>query len=338
MYFNISDRAWRYGGRGGRSPVPFPRSREPGGKPCPLSGPFEAVLDRFAEHLRAVRNRAPSTVANCRHYVACFLGWWIDEHPGAPLEQVRARHLHDFLAAEAARGLAPATRYAEINALRRFFAWLVAEEELTADPAATLAPPRRNPNRVDVYSPADAAAILAHTATLTDLRGRQRHAIISTLRYTGARAGEVSNLRLDRIDLDARRMEVLGKGSRHRLLAVPEPLAQVLAAFLAVVRPRLPATPYLFINTHPFVPDPHKRCSVSALQRECRLAAKGAGIPGRHYPHRWRHSFATELIRAGMGVAQVQRQLGHASIRATQTYLNLDVEDVRRALDDVFGD
>lgn len=123
----------------------------------PDAGPHEAELDRFAEHLRSVRNRAPSTVANCA--------------------DVRTRHLHDFLAAEAERGLAPATRYAEINALRRFFAWLVAEERLGADPAATLAPPRRTPKRIDVYSPAEAAAILGLTSGLSDLRGRQRHAI-----------------------------------------------------------------------------------------------------------------------------------------------------------------
>jgi site-specific recombinase XerC len=77
---------------------------------------------------------------------------------------VRARHLHDFLTAEADRGLAPATRYAEINALRRFFAWLVAEEELDADPSATLSPPRRTPNHVDV-SPAEADAISRGAAT-----------------------------------------------------------------------------------------------------------------------------------------------------------------------------
>lgn len=117
---------------------------------------------------------------------------------------------------------------------------------------------------------------------------------------------------------------------------MPAPLAVTLESFLAEVRPRLPVTPYLFVNTHPFVPHPDKRCSVSALQRECRLAGQGAGIPGRHYPHRWRHSFATELIRAGMGVAQVQRQFGHASIMSTMLYTHLDVEDVRRSLDEVF--
>lgn len=302
----------------------------------PDPGPFEPLLDRFAHHLRVVRNLAPSTVANSRHYVACFFHWWRRAHPGEGPGDIRARHLHDFLVAESGRGLAPATIAAEVNALRTFFRWLVAEDQLAADPSATLRSPRSKPTRVDVYSPADAEAILAHTATLTDLRGRQRHAIIATLRYTGARAGEISQLRHDRVDLDARRLEVVGKGSRQRMLAVPTPLAEVLETFTSEVRPQLPATPFLFVNTHPFVPDPHKRCSVSNLQRECRLAATGAGIPGRHYPHRWRHSLATELVRAGVGVAQVQRQLGHANIVSTMIYTHLHVDDVRDSLDQVF--
>ena len=233
--------------------------------------------------------------------------------------------------------MAPATVYAEVASLRTFFRWLVAEDELGADPTATLDAPRRHPGRLQVYTPDDAAAVLTHTATLTDVRGRQRHAIVATFRYTGARASEVSNLRRDRIDLDHRRLEVLSKGTRHRTMAIPEPLAEVLVRFLAEVRPQLPDTPYLFVNPHTLVPDPDKRCSIWALQREVRLAAEGAGLPGRHHPHRWRHSFATELIRAGVGVAHVQRQLGHASIVSTMIYTHLDVDDVRDAIDDVYG-
>lgn len=253
----------------------------------PHAGPYEPLLDRFADYLRVVRNLAPSTTSNYRHYVACFLAWWQTQHLDAGLAPVRARHLADHLIAEAARGLAPSTIYAEVNGLRVFFAWLVAEEHLAADPSATLSPPRRNPHRVEVYSPAEAATILAHTSTLTEVGGRQRHAIVAMFRYTGARAGEVSELRLDRVDLAARRIEVLGKGSRHRTIALTTQLVDILGTFLREVRPRLPDTPFVFVNTHPFVADPSMRCSISALEREVRQAAEGAGIPGRHYPHRW---------------------------------------------------
>jgi site-specific recombinase XerD len=303
----------------------------------PHAGPYEPLLDRFADHLRVVRNLAPSTTSNYRHYVACFLAWWQAHRPDEGLADVRARHLADHLVAEGVRGLAPSTIYAEVNGLRVFFAWLVAEEHLQADPSATLSPPRRNPHRVEVYSPEEAAAILGHTAALTDLRGRQRHAIVAVFRYTGARAGEVSGLRLDRVDLAGRRLEVYGKGARHRTIALTTHLVEILETFLGEVRPRLPDTPYLFVNTHPFVPDPDKRCSISALEREVRLAAEGAGVPGRHYPHRWRHSLATELIRAGVGVAQVQRHLGHASVVSTMLYTHLHGDVVRSALDVVFA-
>jgi site-specific recombinase XerD len=91
-----------------------------------------------------------------------------------------------------------------------------------------------------VYSPAEVGAVLTHTASLTDLRGRQLHAIIAALRWTGCRAGELSGLRRDRVELPERRLEVLGKGSRPRIVAIPEPLAGVLGAFLGEVRPQLP--------------------------------------------------------------------------------------------------
>lgn len=302
----------------------------------PDPGPYAELLARFCDHARVVRGSAPSTVGNLRHYVGTFLEWWHTHHPDLGMDDVRLAHLADYLLAEADRGMSAATRYSETNGLRTFFGWLVAEERVTNDPTKALVSPRREPTRVDVYRPQEAAAILAHTATLTDLRGRQRHAIVATFRYSGARAGEVSGLRLDRLDLEGRRFEVLGK-RRHRLVAIAAPLAAILRTFVEEVRPQLPDTPYVFVNTHVLVPDPDLRCSISNLERECRLAGRGAGVPGRHYPHRWRHSLATELIRAGVGVAQVQRQMGHVSVASTMHYTHLHTDDVRESLDSVFG-
>lgn len=300
-------------------------------------GPYETLLERFGDYVRVVRGSAPSTVDNCQSYVSLFLVWWLRHGGGLGLDAVRLRHLNDHLVAEAERGMSPATIYAEANGLRIFFGWLTAEEQIPADPTTALVSPRRVNHRVDIYSTEEMHAIMAHCATLTDVRGRQRQAIIATFRYTGARAGEVSNLRLDRLDLANRRLEVYGKGRRHRMLALTAPLAHILARFLADVRPQLPDTPFLFVNTHVLVPDPDKRCSISNLERECRLAGWGGGVAGRHYPHRWRHSLATELIRAGVGVAQVQRQLGHTSVASTMLYTHLHVDDLRDSLDAVFG-
>lgn len=57
-----------------------------------------ALLDRFADHLRVVRNLAPSTVSNSRHYVACFLGMpsspgWSPRRCCPPTRRQRFRRL-----------------------------------------------------------------------------------------------------------------------------------------------------------------------------------------------------------------------------------------------------
>ncbi|MGO9148676.1 MAG: tyrosine-type recombinase/integrase [Acidimicrobiales bacterium] len=40
-----------------------------------------------------------------------------------------------------------------------------------------------------------------------------------------------------------------------------------------------------------------------------------AGVAGWHFAHRWRHTYATSLVRRGEDIHTVQRLLGHASSR-----------------------
>jgi site-specific recombinase XerD len=62
----------------------------------------------------------------------------------------------------------------------------------------------------------------------------------------------------------------------------------------------------------------------------------GAGITGRHFPHRWRHSYATSLLRRGVDIHVVQRLLGHSNIATTTRYLRLSDADLTDAVDKAF--
>ena len=59
-------------------------------------------------------------------------------------------------------------------------------------------------------------------------------------------------------------------------------------------------------------------------------------MAGRHHPHKWRHTYATELVRAGVDIHVVQRLLGHASIASTVGYTHLVLDDLRRAVAEVW--
>ena len=65
-------------------------------------------------------------------------------------------------------------------------------------------------------------------------------------------------------------------------------------------------------------------------------AGTSAGVTGRHFPHRWRHSYATSLVRRGEDIHVVQRLMGHSNIATTSRYLHLQDADLLAAIDRAF--
>jgi site-specific recombinase XerD len=65
-------------------------------------------------------------------------------------------------------------------------------------------------------------------------------------------------------------------------------------------------------------------------------AGTEGSVTGRRFPHRWRHSYATSLLRRGADTHVVQRLLGHANIATTTRYLHLSDADLSDAVDKAF--
>lgn len=217
----------------------------------PLPDPvtdLDGLIEAYLAHLAAVAGLASTTCANHGVYLRHFLDWWARERPGrSPLGAVAA-DLADFLVHEAGRGIRAATRAAQAAMLRRFYAWLLLTGRTTATPAVALGAPRVPPRDPEFYRPEQARAILDHSGGLADLRGRQRHALVSFLRYTGVRSRELRTLPVAEVDLSAGHAKVVGKGSRPRAVLLPAPLVDVLETHLSEVRPELPASDLLFVN------------------------------------------------------------------------------------------
>ena len=62
-------------------------------------------------------------------------------------------------------------------------------------------------------------------------------------------------------------------------------------------------------------------CSPAGIRTLMRNAARGAGIRRRLAPHQLRHAHAVEMTREGVPLVVIQRQLGHADLGITSSYL-----------------
>jgi len=106
---------------------------------------------------------------------------------------------------------------------------------------------------------------------------------------------------------------------------------------VGVVRPELPGKKYFFSNPGSYANRTyHGRYCPRSVQEPVQDAGEKAGVGGRHFPHRWRHSYATSLLRHGVDIHLVQRLLGHSHIATTVRYLHLNDAYLADASDKAF--
>lgn len=190
----------------------------------------------------------------------------------------------------------------------------------------------RTPRHVPAERPhADAAQMLA---LLRALDGNEPYrTVVACCAYLGVRIGEALGLRwgdvaetaatvrLEReASHDNRKLEELKHRSQKRTMAVPAPLAAVLAAHRERQRVQGRAAPHdLLFPGHDYAKS-GLPLSYSAVWVRIRKAADAIGMPGA--AHALRHGHATLALGAGASVRDVQQRLGHASLATTARYLH----------------
>jgi integrase/recombinase XerD len=143
-------------------------------------------------------------------------------------------------------------------------------------------------------------------------------AMIMILLRTGMRIGELLNTRVMDINLKERRIEIY-EGAKNRMGRVVYLSDDALTALSAWYEERNPRNEYLFYA--------HGRrgmmCYSTGRTRVVKYFEK-AGITHKGYTvHTLRHTFATELLNAGMRLECLQVLMGHQCIEETRRYARL---------------
>lgn len=148
--------------------------------------------------------------------------------------------------------------------------------------------------------------------------GERLRALISILWRGGLRIGEA--LALAETDLDWDRGAVLirhGKGDKRREVGMDPWGWEQLRPWL-LTRSTLPVGALLCVASGPTI---GRAWSSSSARAQLRDTAERAGVRRRFAPHQLRHAHAVELAREGVPLNVIQRQLGHAHLGVTSTYL-----------------
>jgi integrase/recombinase XerD len=144
---------------------------------------------------------------------------------------------------------------------------------------------------------------------------RQHRMLLTTIYATGLRISEAVVLSVP--DIDSRELTIrvaCGKGNKQRLVPLsPKLLEELRAWWLTHRNPR-----WMFPAKHPDRP-----MSPSPIQDACPIAVAQAGLKPGASAHTLRHTFATELLEAGIDLLTIQKILGHACLSTTLLYTHV---------------
>ena len=165
------------------------------------------------------------------------------------------------------------------------------------------------------------------TRMARELRTDRDRAALGLMWALGLRVGEVLRLCWEDVDWQERTVHVHGKGNRERSLPLPEVVVALLRRYQLTERPAGCTAGAVFVVLKG--PRRGRPMTYAGMRRIFRYHRARLRLPEAH-PHRFRHTFAVNMIRQGMSVPSLMRLLGHTWPETTMRYVHFDDREVRR--------
>ena len=285
---------------------------------------MERQLEAFYTHLRSERQMSEHTQVAYRRDLDSVLAFCatagITDWKALQIQQLR-----QFIARRHHQGQSSRSLARLLSAVRGFYRYLNREGICEHDPATGLAAPkgeRRLPRTLDT----DRALQLLEGAVEDDFLARRDHAILELFYSSGLRLSELTSLDLQQLDLPAGLVQVLGKGSKTRVLPVGRKAREALEQWLEMRALSNPQDGAVFVSQQ------GRRLGPRAIQKRVKVAGERELGQNLH-PHMLRHSFASHLLESSQDLRAVQEMLGHADIKTTQIYTHLDFQHLAAVYD-----
>ncbi|MFI3250211.1 MAG: tyrosine-type recombinase/integrase [Eubacteriales bacterium] len=236
------------------------------------------------------------------------------------IEEIRAIRREDisgFLAWLARqRGAGERTRNRKIAVLKSFFNYLLEMEQIEKNIMLKI-PTSKTAKTLPKYLQKENISELLEVIS-GEFWARDT-AIILLMMSGGLRVSEVASLNLE--DFRGDRVTVMGKGKKERQVYLSERTAQSLERYLDERYES--ADPAMFLSKR------NKRFAIRSIQA---MVDKHLTLIGKsdYSCHKLRHTAATQLLKSGANIREIQEILGHASISTTEIYTHISNDDLKR--------
>lgn len=298
---------------------------------------FLKYIEKFDSYLTS---RAYSKRTN-NGYIQCikqFISFLQDHYPRIKeLGRINKNVINDYCSylsnrkTRAGKPLSNSTLRQKLISLKTFFDFLAKQDYILKSPAEKLELPRVAKTLPRNVLTEKEVIEMLNAPDIRTPSGMRDKALIEICYACGIRTSELLNLKISDIDLTEQTVTIVkGKGGKTRLAPLTQYATEYIKLYLEKGRKfLLKGVPrdegYLLLSN---LGQPISRHSIN--KSIIQPLAKKANIEKHVTIYSFRHGIATHLVKKGVDIQFVAELLGHNSIRTTQKYCHLNINDLKK--------
>jgi integrase/recombinase XerD len=283
----------------------------------------------FESHLKLERSLSANSISAYLADVDKLAKFFSREEKSLSPGKLSRPDLLEFVQQIHATGVGERTQARIISGIKAFYKYLLIEDAITTNPAATLEAPRIGRKLPEVLSVEEVERLI-NAIDMSLPESQRNRAMVETLYGSGLRVSELINMKVSDVYFREEFLKVTGKGNKQRIVPIGREALKQINLYISSSRSRVQAVrgfeDHLFLNR--FGRNISRVMVFLIIKQLCQTA----GIKKTVSPHTLRHSFATHLVEGGADLRAVQDMLGHESITTTEIYTHLSREYLRENL------
>ncbi|MFC1708529.1 site-specific tyrosine recombinase XerD [Candidatus Omnitrophota bacterium] len=277
------------------------------------------LIDIFLNYLSVERGLAQNTTISYNRDLLCY-DRFLRSINVTDVNKINKENIRSYLVYQKEKDLSSSTIARSLVAIRLFHRFLLREKLAIKDPTDVIDSPKLWKKIPNALSFSEIEKLLSSPDTRKK-KGLRDRAILETMYAAGLRVSELTNLKVEDVNLDAGFIRCLGKGKKERVVPLGRTAISTIKKYLESSRQKFlkkKVSRFLFLNHS------GSRISRVYIWKLIKAYAKQARIKSPIKPHILRHSFATHLLERGADLRSVQEMLGHVNISTTQIYTHIN--------------
>ena len=285
---------------------------------------METEIKIFISYLHNTKRMSGNTVVSYERDLRKMMQYFQEAHQITRVQDITETSLNSYMLYLEKNHFAASTVSRSVASMRAFFQYLYQEHLIENNPADHLHPPKVEKKMPQILSVEEVDLLLRQPSDRTP-KGLRDRAMLELLYATGMRVAELVGLDVPDVVFSNRTVKVTGKGNKQRVMPFGAPAQKAIRRWLDDGRPLLvgeQSAAALFLGRQ------GKRIDQRMVRRVVHACARDAGVPDIS-PHALRHSAATHMLDGGADLREVQELLGHSSLKTTQRYTHVSIEQLK---------